>query len=80
MKIIVLFLNTYKNRCFTALSVYLNMDKKQAKPGRPAVPAENKKKNRGISMTDAEYKCLEGKAAAANKGVSAYVVATLDLK
>lgn len=55
------------------------METTQVKAGRPVVPAERKKKNRALSLTDAEYATLQGKAALAGLGVSAYVVKSLKL-
>ena len=51
----------------------------QRKAGRPAVPADRKKRNRAISLTDAEYAELVRQAEQSQRGPSAYVVKQLRL-
>ena len=49
------------------------------KPGRPTVPDEFKKRNRGVSMTDAEYVELKRQAKEAGMGHSVYIIKKLKL-
>jgi hypothetical protein len=48
--------------------------------GAPKKDASKLKKNRGISMTDAEYTELQRLAAAEKMGVSEYIIDKLKLK
>ena len=55
------------------------METTQRKAGRPEVPAERKKKNRAISLTDAEYYQLIRLADEMQCGPSAYLIKKLRL-
>ena len=55
------------------------METTQRKAGRPEVPAERKKKNRAISLTDAEYGELLRQAEAGNLGPSAHLIKVMRL-
>ena len=47
--------------------------------GRPKKDPARHKRNRGISMTDAEYSKLSSLAAGENRGVSEYIITKLGL-
>jgi hypothetical protein len=49
------------------------------KMGRPKKDPARHKRNRGISMTDAEYAKLSNLAAGENRGVSEYIIMKLGL-
>lgn len=49
------------------------------KMGRPTKDPARHKRNRGISLTDAEYAKLGKLAAAENQGVSEYIIKKLGL-
>lgn len=51
----------------------------EKKQGRPKKDPARHKRNRGISLTDDEYKALQDKAAQANCGVSEYIILKLGL-
>lgn len=54
------------------------METPQKKMGRPSIDPTTRKKNRAISLTDAQYAQLEKDAKEAGEpGVSAYIVAKL---
>lgn len=55
------------------------MEEKPKRQGRPPKDPARHKRNRGISMTDAEYQKLGELAAAENLGVSEYIITKLNL-
>ncbi len=55
------------------------MEKNTRKAGRPEVPVPLRKKNRAVSLTNAEYATLAQLAEAAGLGVSRYLVKSLNL-
>ncbi|WP_148103387.1 hypothetical protein [Hymenobacter rigui] len=50
------------------------MEEQPRKQGRPRKDPSRQKKNRTISLTDAEWKEMGEKAAAANRGISEYII------
>ena len=55
------------------------MEEEPKRQGRPLKDPARHKRGRSISMTNAEYARLGELAAAANRGISEYVVETLGL-
>ncbi|WP_161806947.1 hypothetical protein [Hymenobacter sp. AT01-02] len=55
------------------------MEHPPRKQGRPTKDPARHKRNRGISMTDAEYAKLIELATAENKGISEYIITKLGL-
>jgi len=56
------------------------METPKKKMGRPAIDPTTRKKNRAVSLTDAQYAMLEHLAKDAKEpGVSAYIVKVLGL-
>ena len=55
------------------------MEEQPKKQGRPVKDPARHKRNRGISMTDAEYQKLGSLAKSENLGISEYIIVKLGL-